>query len=336
MVAFYNEEDQEIYKTSKFMPQSRFLLNGPKILPVVQEEKVTETFGIPNTNAFTNSGNGGERGSNINNTGNLGDYKNIDFNERYTYNPQEFMTDANNYGYGVADQDKGFFKETMNKIGNTFRGSPVDKALGKTMDLGKTIGGGIISVATGVPFLGSAFNYATRNMENRPLGAAVIDEFGNVYDEEELNKQNALGGYYTDAARSARRRTSRIAKMIERQKAGKKISTKNLYQLQEQEKAQEAARQAAANKMQNENRQNETGGYQAGYGSDFMDGPSETIGGQNEGLGGQQGNAGGTATMGSSKDGGIIGHGGNGGRPKPGYFFGGRVNFKDGGLAGLL
>ena len=24
--------------------------------------------------------------------------------------------------------------------------------------------------------------------ENRPLGAAVIDEFGNVYDEDELNK----------------------------------------------------------------------------------------------------------------------------------------------------
>ena len=53
MAAFYNQADQDIYKTNKFMPQSRFLLNAPK--PVV-EEKVTESFGIPNTNAFNNSG----------------------------------------------------------------------------------------------------------------------------------------------------------------------------------------------------------------------------------------------------------------------------------------
>ena len=54
MAAFYNQEDQEIYKTNQFMPQSRFLLDAPK--PVVEEEKVTESFGIPNTNAFNNSG----------------------------------------------------------------------------------------------------------------------------------------------------------------------------------------------------------------------------------------------------------------------------------------
>ena len=54
MVAFYNQEDQDIYKTNQFMPQSRFLLNAPK--PVVEEEEVTESFGIPNTNAFNNSG----------------------------------------------------------------------------------------------------------------------------------------------------------------------------------------------------------------------------------------------------------------------------------------
>ena len=54
MVAFYNQEDQDIYKTNQFMPQSRFLLNAPK--PVVEEEEVTESFGIPQTQAFNNSG----------------------------------------------------------------------------------------------------------------------------------------------------------------------------------------------------------------------------------------------------------------------------------------
>jgi len=323
-------------KGIKFLPLQKYLQN-PYEFPVAQEpiaKILPVPGGITNTNAFTNSGdtNSGDNNSNnFNNNGNLGNYKNIDFNERYTYNPQEFMADANNYGYGVADEDKGFFKETMGKIRNTFRNSPVDKALGKGLDFGKAIGSGIISLGTGIPFLGNALGYATRNMEDRTLGAGIIDEQGNFFDEDALNKQNALGGGYTEAARSARRRTKRISNMIKRQKANKKISEKNLFKLQEQEKAQEAVRQAAADKMQSENRQNETGGYQAGYGSDFMDGPSETIGGQNEGLGGQQGGAGGTATMGSSKDGGLIGHGGKGGRPKPGYFFGGRVNYKTGG-----
>ena len=62
----------------------------------------------------------------------------------------------------------------------------------------------------------------------------------------------------------------------------------------------EAKRQAAIQERQAQNRADNTGGYQAGYGRDFMDGPSGTIGGQNQGLGGQQGKAGGTATMGSS------------------------------------
>jgi len=60
MAVFYNQKDQDIYKTSKFMPQSRFLLNALK--PVVKEEKITESFGIPQTQAFTNSSGGGGGG----------------------------------------------------------------------------------------------------------------------------------------------------------------------------------------------------------------------------------------------------------------------------------
>ena len=308
-INFYNQADNLLYEqpNSQFMGESRFRGTVAPNPQEIEEEKIIETFGIPNTEVFQSMENGGNNFNNTqNNLGSMGNYKNIDFNEQYTYNPQEFMADANNYGYGVADQDKGFFKETMNKIGNTFRGSPVDKALGKGMDFGKTIGSGIISAASGVPFLGNAFSYVTRNMENRPLEAGIIDEQGNFFDEEELNKQNALGGYYTDAARSARRRTSRIANMIAKQKAGKNFSQKNLDTLLDQEKAQEGARQAAANKMQNENRQNETGGYQAGYSPDFMDGPSDA------GRGNAPSDKGGSDSMGSFANGGRIG-----------YYFGG-------------
>ena len=49
--------------------------------------------------------------------------------------------------------------------------------------------------------------------------------------------------------------------------------------------------------MARDNRDNNTGGYQAGYSGSFMDG------------------SGTAAEMGSSAMGGIIGHGGTGGRP---------------------
>jgi len=308
-INFYNQTDNLLYEqpNSQFLGESRFRGTVAPNPQEIEEEKIIETFGIPNTEVFQSMENGGNNFNNTqNNLGSMGNYKNIDFNEQYTYNPQEFMADANDYGYGVADQDKGFFKETMNKIGTTFRGSPVNKALGKGIDFGKTIGSGIISAASGVPFLGNALNYATRNMENKTLGAGIIDEQGNFFDEDELNSQNALGGYYTDAARSSRRRTSRIANLIARKNANKKFSKENLKTLLDQENAQEAARQAAANKMQSENRQQETGGYQAGYGSDFMEGPSDA------GRGNAPSDKGGSDSMGSFANGGRIG-----------YYFGG-------------
>jgi hypothetical protein len=120
--------------------------------------------------------------------------------------------------------------------------SNVRSGITKGLDFGKTVGSGILSLATGVPFLGNVLTGITSQFQNRSLSSPVIDEFGNVYDPEELNKLNALGGYYTDPARSARRRTERIAKMIERQKLGKKISLKNLRELQKQQALQEKLR----------------------------------------------------------------------------------------------
>ena len=55
MVAFYNEEDQNIYKTNQFMPQSRFLLN-PYTPPAASEPVAPVQGGITNTNAFNNGG----------------------------------------------------------------------------------------------------------------------------------------------------------------------------------------------------------------------------------------------------------------------------------------
>ena len=245
----------------------------------------------------------------------IGNFQDINPNEMYSYTPQgitiEDLSKPSNIGDfqvttapDLPDQS-GYIKPAL----EIFEPQPQNifqKALGSGINLGKMIGGGILSAATGIPFLGSALEGIAGGFENRPLGAAVIDEFGNVYSEDELNKQNALGGFYTNAARSARRRTARIQKMLERQALGKKISLENLRRLQAQEKKQEEIRQAAAKALQDENRDRGRGGYQAGYDSDFMEGPGGgRDAGQEASSPGSSG-PGGSDTMGSFMDGGIV------------------------------
>ena len=183
--------------------------------------------------------------------------------------------------------------DPMVNVKNFAQGFPsnIKSGITKGLDFGKTVGSGILSAITGIPFLGNALTGITSQFENRPLGASVIDEFGNVYDPEELNKLNALGGYYTDPARSARRRSKRITKMLERQKLGKKISLENLAKLQAQEKAQEAARRAATQSIA---AQNQAAGDRGGYQSSF--------GGDKDFMGG----SGTAADMGSFKNGGLV------------------------------
>ena len=230
----------------------------------------------------------------------------------------DFRNFEPNYSYTPPAYDEFTEKSMFDKF--------KDK-MSPAIDFGKKaagfVGKGILSAASGFPFAGEVLSSLPGKFENRQLSAGVIDEFGNVYDEEELNKQNALGGYYSEAARSGRRRSSRIANMLERLALGKKISYKNLMELQAQEKKEQEIAQAAAQAMQDQNRAEGRGGYQAGYGSDFMEGPS----GAGTGLGASD--KGGSDSMGSSKDGGIIGYGGTSGTPR-------YQQFMDGGLADLV
>jgi len=55
---FYNKGDQAIYNSGmSFVPQEKYRLGYTA--PTVEEQKIEQTFGIPATNAFTNSGDGG-------------------------------------------------------------------------------------------------------------------------------------------------------------------------------------------------------------------------------------------------------------------------------------
>jgi len=63
MATFYTGVDQERYDAGeKFLPQNRFLLDYTTPTTNVEEEEVTTSYGIPNTNAFINSGGGGGGG----------------------------------------------------------------------------------------------------------------------------------------------------------------------------------------------------------------------------------------------------------------------------------
>ena len=311
-----NPYDQSVYDAGfKYIPQSQYLLN-PFQIPQGEESEGNVAPGLPAIYQAQGGGGGGGGGDYAaslglgpDTRGYIGNYQDMNFDDMYSYTPQGIQMEGIEYPAIAGDIDTQY----PNKIINEYiKPAPEifdlkqPNIFSKGFDLAKTAGSGLISLATGIPFAGplleKGLGAISSQFENRPLGAAVIDEFGNVYSEDELNRQNALGGYYTDAARSARRRTARIANMIERQRMGKKISEANLAKLQAQEKAQEAARQAAADAMQAENKDKGTGGYQSSFAqdSDFMEGPS----GAGTGLGASD--KGGSDTMGSFMDGGIV------------------------------
>ena len=56
MVAFYNKADQALYKDYQYLPQEQYRLglNLPKTEQATNS--INTTFGLPATNAFTNSG----------------------------------------------------------------------------------------------------------------------------------------------------------------------------------------------------------------------------------------------------------------------------------------
>ncbi len=304
-----------------FVPFNQYLAS-PFQIPQNQETgEARVSAGLPTIYKPKGGGGGGDYAASLglgsDSRGYIGNYQGMDFEDMYKYTPQGIQMEGIEYPAIAGDIDTQYPNTIINEyikpapeIFEPQQQNMFQKAFGKGIDLSKTVGRGLASLATGIPFAGPLLERGlgaiSSQFENRPLGAAVIDEFGNVYDEEELNKQNALGGYYSEAARSARRRTARIENMLERKRRGKKISEKNLAELQAQEAAQEAARQAAADAMQAENRDRNRGGYQAGYDSDFMEGPGGGKDmGQEASSPGSSG-PGGSDSMGSFMDGGIV------------------------------
>jgi len=176
----------------------------------------------------------------------------------------------NNYGYmgsdlgdtsqfaafnRVADQDLEADEGAMiqqgitpaltlrNRLGN------LKNKAGKGFNFAKQLPGMALSYASGIPFAGQILSGLGNMFEDRQLAGGdgiIVDEFGRSYTADQLNSQNALGGYYTDAARSSRRRNKSIEKMMKRQQEDglSRLGQKRLEKLKAQKAIEDQARTA--------------------------------------------------------------------------------------------
>ena len=230
-------------------------------------------------------------------------------------------------GLPGVDQTKGFFKNVMDNtmVGRiaSMRDATNPKAANynpnlidqKDYALRGVDQGGLGYTQDDIGrFTGQAVDPSKPNYN--PLAGLALqsgfgsNDLGTMY-EKELAR---LAGYQKKKFSQTRKdKIDKINELIEQQKQAA------IDKFEQEKKAAGIAAMAAQNKANN------TGGYQygtqgggSGAGSDFMEGKGTS------------------AEMGSTKDGGIIGHGGTGGRPAYGgsvksYFKGGVVSLRNGG-----
>jgi len=326
-----------------FLSPQKYLQNDyqlPTNTPVVVEEE-TESFGIPNTNSFTNSG--GDGGDN--------------FNRSFSNNPY------------TANLNQGQFVTNRTSYGNTgyLPGTePQPSKFQPAMDLiGKGIG---MAIPGGNFLMGMAKQNSRENRLNSTDNAFIDMQLANqeqgpsgnltTQDKYGYNKVSAFGNYADLVSKNAAKANA---------KNPEDLTDFDRY-YQEKEKEEEDVEKQVdfnnfvrqrnlANKIR-EQIKNKTidpgfnihtdpnpgappiGGNNGGGGRDDTPGFGKTAAGNytNQFEGGDPGQNQGTQSQAGGfnaqddaresygrKDGGRIG-----------YFFGGRVNFKDGGLASIL
>jgi hypothetical protein len=339
MVAFYNAGDQELYKQYQYLPQEQYRLglNLPKTEQDV--EAVTSSFGIPNTNAFTNSGENknyfsGSTNQLINNFNAINQDRyfnslptpNVDsldqsirdktFMGMKSYNENQDVNPVDAGEYLAAGQD------IPTRFDPTIAGR-VQETLGKSKDLIGKGAGMAFNAAMGIPGLSYVLGKMDRFNTLSPLDQQYINQskyytgptvFGEnnsglSKDPFGINTRSMFGNYaqyVRDLVASGKLKGDRktfYEKEMEKQEQNKKVAIEN-----------ERRAGAAAN-----------AGTQRGGG--VGDSSTSHMGGISQSQADAVGKA--------NKDAGMGGWGlRDGGRA--GYFFGGRVNFKNGGLASIL
>ena len=374
MVAFYNKGDREIYKNFQYVPQEQYRLGFTA--PTVNEQKITETFGIPNTNAFTNSGGGGGGALQVgdpmmnfdnyyNYTGNKymmnQDRPNLDIysdNAQKTflgmpsYRQQELtgadmgeyigsntdipleQTMAGKIQSGVQNTGKGIKNlmgmlptpsNFLNKFGiqNFNSLSPADQLFIKTNTgyrgptvFGENTGGGNVdpfglNVESGFGNYAGAvrdnFSQLQDTLTNKDRGAVTFNEVTGMFEGED-----------EDLVTKTNKQTNMIRKKFLFRK--KQIDQQKKNQIDIDKKAAQDAKNAAVAN------QNKVEAYTGRPMSDYRQSRPQS----------EQNYTGGDTNSNPSTPGAQDSFSNKSGMGRTGYFFGGRVNFKDGGLASIL
>ena len=334
--------DQEIRDRGiKFLPLQKYLQSDYQFNePVVEEEEVTESFGVPNTNAFTNSG------GNNNFNGSFS-------NNPYTAQPSgSFVTNRTSYG------NSGYLPGT----------EPQPSRFQPAVDLmAKGIG---MAIPGGNFLMGMAKNQSRENRLNATDNAFIDMQLANqeqsvhgggnltTQDRYGYNKVSAFGNYADLVSKHA---TKANAKNPE------DLTDFDRYYQEKQKEEDDIKGQIDFNNFvrQRDLANKIRAGIKKGIidpGFNIHTDPPSPPGGGGEGFGGyanvgaydkaNQATYDRISDMHSGGGGGNIG-GKNEGNPganksaqshsphfakggRIGYFFGGRVNFKNGGLASIL
>ena len=139
-----------------------------------------------------------------------------------------------------------------------------------------------------------------KDLINMGLGKQAVDYVKNNYGYMIMNTLFFGSGYAAKAFvdnKKKKEETERLEALAQIEQARKQKEAQAIIAA-----AEEKSKQIAANRIQAANEQNRTGGYQAGYGSDFM-------GGGDRGTGMGAADKGGSDSMGSFARGGRTGYG---------------------------
>jgi hypothetical protein len=138
------------------------------------------------------------------------------YNEHYNMLPEEEKPGFLNFLQNAGINARDFVMNNAARYGGAMGGAQLGSMFGPIGALAGMIGGGIF---------GNKFT-------NQPyIGAGNLYDGAGGFTAAQLDRQNALGGYYSDAARNQRRQASRVGNLIERAASGKNFSRNNLKSL---------------------------------------------------------------------------------------------------------
>jgi len=406
---FYNQGDQNIYKDFQFVPQEKYRTGFTAPVQGGGQDASTPSFGIPNTNAFTNSGGGGGGGiktltpySNSNsmsapiNSAAFQDPLNQKIADQMrTQNPNlqsrtnEEIIESNPDMFDIKT-NRGFYQNTVDNLKNM--GSLVASKFSKFPGVGQgksfinnimdnTMVGRFAAMRNPLNPNASNYNRALQGQIDYLKDMSIdgkmmigkdpgsyLDKYG---PDSVLSGQNVVSGFGTnDYGKQLQNKIDKLNSIKTRgfnTIFGKKSTD---FSVSQQELLDKAKTELAALEEEDEkNYQDRIDNFVKSYsrpgvkamfdkvydgknihggptdsppGKDYKEygsGAADGSGGYNEGDGGSYSGASTEDYGGGEKDGGFID--GTNRRPfnsggRTGYFFGGRVSFKNGGLASIL